>query len=195
MTLSLPDDYDSLLKEIKARIRTAQTRAGLAVNRELILLYWEIGNDILKRQQVEGWGAKIIGHLARDLKSAFPEIQGLSRTNLFYMRAFAEAWPDEQIVQQVVAQIPWGHNVRLLDKLTGPEARLWYARQTIEQGWSRAILEMQIESQLRERQVPNWKPKPVSCRSRKTMLMVEKMCLLEGAPPRPDSGEPMLLVA
>lgn len=152
MTVSLPDDYDALLKEIKARIRTAQTRAGLAVNRELILLYWEIGNDILKRQQNDGWGAKVIDRLARDLKAAFPEMQGLSSRNLKYMRTFAAAWPDELIVQQLVAQIPWGHNVRLLDKLTDPEARLWYARQTIEQGWSRAILEMQIESRLRERQ-------------------------------------------
>lgn len=152
MNEPVPSGYDDFLRDLKTRIRGAQVRAALAVNRELILLYWQIGRDILSRQQVEGWGAKVIERLARDLKAAFPEMQGFSRTNLLYMRSFAEAWPEEQIVQQVVGQIPWGHNVRLLDKLNDPEARLWYARTAIEQGWSRAVLELQIESRLRERQ-------------------------------------------
>ena len=90
--------------------------------------------------------------MARDLKAAFPDMQGLSRTNLLYMRAFAEAWPDNETVQQVVAQIPWGHNVRLLDRLTDSEARLGYAQQTLAGGWSRAVLEAQIELRLSERQ-------------------------------------------
>src|SRR5579871_1428665 len=144
--------YEEFLRDVKERIRTAQVRAALAVNRELILLYWQIGRDILSRQQAEGWGAKVIERLARDLKAAFPDIQGLSRTNLLYMRAFAEAWPEQEFVQQAVGQIPWGHNVRLLDKLADREARLWYAQKTIEHGWSRTILELQIESGLRERQ-------------------------------------------
>ncbi len=147
-----PSGYRDLLTDLKARIRAAQIRAVLAVNRELIALYWQIGQDILLRQKAEGWGAKVIDRLSRDLKAAFPEMQGLSRTNLLYMRAFAEAWPDDQIVQQAVGQIPWGHNVRLLDKLTDADARLWYARKTIENGWSRAVLELQIEARLRERQ-------------------------------------------
>ncbi len=137
----LPPDYPDFLSKLKERIRGAQVRAALAVNRELVLLYRQIWRDILARQQNAGWGGKVIDRLARDLKSAFPEMQGLSRTNLLYMRAFAEAWPDETIVQQVVGQIPWGHNVRLLDKLSDREARLWYAEKTIAQGWSRAILE------------------------------------------------------
>lgn len=152
MSASVPGDYDALLRDIKARIRAAQTRAGLAVNRELIRLYWQIGRNILARQQAEGWGAKVIERLARDLKAAFPDMHGLSPRNLKYMRAFAEAWPDEPIVQQVVAQIPWGHNVRLLDRLADPDARLWYAQKAIEHGWSRPVLEAQIESRLRERQ-------------------------------------------
>ncbi|HLK59307.1 MAG TPA: DUF1016 N-terminal domain-containing protein, partial [Chthonomonadaceae bacterium] len=152
MSEPIPRGYEDFLRDVKERIRTAQVRAALAVNRELILLYWQIGRDILSRQQAEGWGAKVIERLARDLKAAFPDIQGLSRTNLLYMRAFAEAWPEQEFVQQAVGQIPWGHNVRLLDKLADREARLWYAQKTIEHGWSRTILELQIESGLRERQ-------------------------------------------
>src|SRR5437868_8134345 len=94
----IPEGYDEFLRGLKERIRTAQVRAALAVNRELVLLYWQIGRDILARQQSAGWGSKVIDRLARDLKSAFPEMQGLSSRNLKYMRAFAEAWPDEAIV-------------------------------------------------------------------------------------------------
>jgi predicted nuclease of restriction endonuclease-like (RecB) superfamily len=117
-----------------------------------VLLYWQIGREILVRQQQEGWGAKTIDRLAKDLKQEFPEMKGFSPRNLKYMRAFAEAWSDEVIVQQVVAQIPWGHNVRLLDKVTDREQRLWYVRQTISYGWSRAVLEHQIDSALYQRQ-------------------------------------------
>jgi predicted nuclease of restriction endonuclease-like (RecB) superfamily len=100
----------------------------------------------------EGWGTKVIERLAKDLKQEFPEMKGFSRTNLLYIRAFAEAWVDEQIVQQVVGQIPWGHNVRLLDRATGSKERLWYAQQAIANGWSRAVLEHQIETKLYQRQ-------------------------------------------
>ena len=108
MSVLILPGYDVFLRELKERIRAAQTRAGLAVNRELVLLYYDIGRDILTRQQTEGWGAKVIDRLARDLKASFPEMQGLSPRNLKYMRSFAEAWPDAPIVQQPVAQIPWG---------------------------------------------------------------------------------------
>jgi predicted nuclease of restriction endonuclease-like (RecB) superfamily len=148
----LPAGYDDLLRDLKQRIRTARVRAALAVNRELVLLYWSIGRDILQQQAELGWGAKVIEQLAGDLRREFPEMTGLSPRNLKYMRAFAEAWPDEAIVQQVVAQIPWGHNVRLLDYLDAPEERLWYARQTVEYGWSRNVLQHQVESRLYERQ-------------------------------------------
>jgi predicted nuclease of restriction endonuclease-like (RecB) superfamily len=98
--------YEEFLGELKERIRNAQVRAALAVNRELVLLYWQIGQEILQRQQHQGWGAKVINRLATDLRKAFPDIKGFSARNLLYMRAFAEAYPDEQIVQQVVALIP-----------------------------------------------------------------------------------------
>lgn len=114
-----PDGYGEWLAELKARIHSAQQRAALAVNRELVLLYWQIGRDILARQAGEGWGAKVIERLAQDLRSAFPDMKGFSPRNLNYMRAFAQAWPDAAIVQQAVAQLPWGHNVVLLDKLPG----------------------------------------------------------------------------
>jgi predicted nuclease of restriction endonuclease-like (RecB) superfamily len=148
----LPDDYDEFLHLLKERIRTAQLRAVLSVNRELILLYWYIGREILHRQRQEGWGAKVIERLAKDLKRDFPQMKGFSRSNLTYMRAFAEAYPDEQFVQQVVGQIPWGHNVRLLDMVKDPEVRLWYACKAIEYGWSRNVLIHQIESDLHQRQ-------------------------------------------
>ncbi len=98
--------YDDFLRDLKTRIRTAQVKAALAVNRELVLLYWQIGHDVLVRQQEQGWGAKVIERLSHDLRIAFPEMGGFSPRNLKYMRAFAEAYPDEVIVQQDAAQIP-----------------------------------------------------------------------------------------
>jgi predicted nuclease of restriction endonuclease-like (RecB) superfamily len=148
----LPKGYDELLGQLKERIHSARLRAGLAVNREMILLYWQLGRDILQRQAREGWGAKVIDRLAADLHRAFPDMTGLSPRNLKYMRAFAAAWPDEPIVQQAAALIPWFHNCILIDKLKDPEERLWYARATVEHGWSRAVLVHWIESELYRRQ-------------------------------------------
>lgn len=102
----LSGDYHNFLQALKERIRNAQIRSALAVNRELVTLYWQIGQEILTRQQEQGWGAKVISQLAKDLKAAFPEMKGFSRTNLLYMRLFAEAYPDGQIVQQLAGQIP-----------------------------------------------------------------------------------------
>jgi predicted nuclease of restriction endonuclease-like (RecB) superfamily len=147
-----PDNYASFLSSLKERIRTAQVRAALAVNKELVLLYWQIGREILERQDIERWGAKVINKLAKDLKAEFPEMKGFSSRNINYMRAFADTYPDEQIVQQLVAQIPWGHNVRILDSVKKQDERLWYIQQTIENGWSRSVLEHQIESKLYQRQ-------------------------------------------
>lgn len=146
-----PDGYSDWLGELKRRIHSAQQRAALAVNRELVLLYWEIGQDILTRQAIQGWGTKVVDRLAKDLRSAFPEMRGFSPRNLKYMRAFAEAWPDAEFVQQLAAQLPWGHHMVLLDKLPGPETRRWYAAKAIEHNWSRNVLVMQIESRLLER--------------------------------------------
>ncbi|WP_187436051.1 PDDEXK nuclease domain-containing protein [Bradyrhizobium hipponense] len=144
--------YSAFVGDLKRKIAEARHRAGLSVNRELILLYWTVGRDILFRQEQEGWGAKVIDRLAGDLGRAFPEMTGLSARNLKYMRAFAEAWPDGEFVQQVVALLPWGHNVRLLDAVKSPEERAWYARQAIEHGWSRNVLLHQIDSNLFTRQ-------------------------------------------
>ncbi|WP_453998087.1 PDDEXK nuclease domain-containing protein [Afipia felis] len=144
--------YAELVTELKQRITEARLRAALSVNRELVLLYWGIGRDILSRQANEGWGTKVIDRLAVDLGRAFPEMTGLSARNLKYMRAFAEAWPDLEFVQQVVALLPWGHNLRLLDAVKAAPERAWYARQAIENGWSRNVLIHQIESGLFTRQ-------------------------------------------
>ncbi|MCA3717068.1 MAG: DUF1016 family protein, partial [Brevundimonas sp.] len=108
--------------------------------------------EILNRQVQQGWGAKVIDQLAADLGRSFPEMKGLSPRNLKYMRALAEAWPEDEFVQQPVAQLPWGHNVRLLDLVKTRDERLWYARAAIEHGWSRNVLVIQIEAGLYQRQ-------------------------------------------
>ena len=151
-SLSIPEDYNNFIQELKERIRNARLRAALSVNRELVLLYWQIGQDILHRQQQQAWGAKIIDRLGADLRKAFPDMKGLSSRNLKYMRSFAENYPDFEFVQQVAAQIPWFHNCVILDKVKVRDKREWYIRQTIEQGWSRNVLVHQIESGLYRRQ-------------------------------------------
>jgi cold shock CspA family protein len=117
---ALPAGYASFLDGLKARIRAAQVKAALAVNAELVLLYWRIGRDILVRQEKEGWGASVIDRLSADLRAAFPEMQGFSPRNLKYMRAFAAAWADEAIVQAPLAQLTWYHNLTLLEKWPAP---------------------------------------------------------------------------
>jgi predicted nuclease of restriction endonuclease-like (RecB) superfamily len=152
VSLTLPPaGYAEWLADLKGRIHTAQQRAMLAVNRELVLLYWQIGRDILARQASQGWGAKVIARLAQDLRAAFPEMKGFSPRNLKYMRSFAQAWPDDEFVQAVLAQLPWYHQLALLDKLSTPETRRWYAAQAIQHNWSRNVLVMQIETRLMER--------------------------------------------
>ena len=170
-----PEGYSDWLSDLKGRIHGAQQRATLAVNRELVLLYWQIGYDILTRQTQQGWGTKVIERLALDLRAAFPDMKGFSLRNLKYMRAFAQAWPDTAIVQQAVAQLPWGHNLVLLDKLPGPETRRWYAAKAIEHNWSRNTLVMQIQNRLLERSgkaVSNFEiflPKPQSDLARESL--------------------------
>ncbi len=195
---AIPASYAPLLADLKARVRTAQVKAALSVNRELILLYWHIGREILRAQKAEGWGTKVVERLAKDLAAEFPEMGGFSYTNLMRMRAFAEAYdalsilpqavgelggagitgeilPQAvgelpgaivqqaagQIVPQPVAQLdgpseplallPWGSNILLIEKVKDPAVRLWYARKTLEHGWSRAVLTVQIETKLHER--------------------------------------------
>jgi predicted nuclease of restriction endonuclease-like (RecB) superfamily len=173
----LPSGYAKLLKDVKSRIRTAQIKAALSVNRELIHLYWSIGRDIVERQRAEGWGAAVIDRLAADIQREFPGLAGFSRANIYRMRAFYLAYPqDPAIVSQVARQtrrrivsqaarradastppepmvsLPWFHNVVLLESLKDPCQRLWYARQAVEHGWSRAVLVHWIESDLYSRQ-------------------------------------------
>ncbi|MEQ1741908.1 MAG: PDDEXK nuclease domain-containing protein [Candidatus Nitrotoga sp.] len=146
-----PEGYTDWLGELKAQIHEAQQRAAQAVNLELVLLYWKIGNAILIRQNKQGWGAKVVDRLAHDLRSSFPDMQGFSVRNLKYMRAFAHCWSDIQFVQQLLHKLPWGHNLVLLDKLDTEQQRRWYAAKAIEHNWSRNILVMQIETRLLER--------------------------------------------
>lgn len=148
----LPKNYTAVLEAVKARIRAAQLKAALAVNHELVSLYWHIGKEIIERQDKEGWGSKVVERLARDLHKEFPDMGGFSRSNMLYMRAFAEAYPNSSIVQQLVGQIPWGHNVLLLSRVKKPEHRLWYAQATIANGWSRAVLDAQIATHAHRRQ-------------------------------------------
>lgn len=160
-----PAGYREFLEGLKRRIRTAQVKAVLAANRELIRLYWDIGRTIVERQRSEGWGKSVIDRLALDLAKAFPGIEGFSASNLWRMRAFfvaytagstnlAQAVRDlpEPVPPGPVSDIPWGHNVALLERLSDSIVRFWYARMTIEHGWSRAVLLHHIESHLYERQ-------------------------------------------
>ena len=149
----LPDGYASLVKELKEHIRRAQSQAALVVNSALIELYWSIGQAIAQQQESAQWGDGVLEQLSQDLRRDFPELKGFSRRNLYRMRAFYLAYRDRpEFVPQVVAQIPWGHNTLLLEKLKEPALREWYARASIQHGWSRAILEAQIETRLHERQ-------------------------------------------
>jgi predicted nuclease of restriction endonuclease-like (RecB) superfamily len=161
----LPKGYEEFLGELKERIRAAQVRAAVSVNRELILLYWQIGRDIVQRQKALRWGNAVLDRLGEDLQKAFPGSSGFSRTNLYRMRGFYLAYKEAlQIVPQAVGQIaqeglpealtgiPWGHNVVLIEQVKDLSERLWYARKTRESGWSRNVLVHWIESDLYRRQ-------------------------------------------
>ena len=155
--LSTDQSYKLLLAEVKGKIRDAQIRAMITVNQQMLLLYWEIGNLILERQDASKWGDDVIGQLSIDLKMELPGMHGFSTRNLKYMRTFAREYPDFSIGQQPVAQISWSHNILLLQKCTDPNQRQWYAQNALEHGWSRNVMVLQIESRLYERQgkMPN----------------------------------------
>lgn len=146
------EGYLNALEAIKSQVLASRHKAALSVNSELIKLYHSIGLAILSQQASSSWGAKIIEALAKDLKINFPDMKGLSPRNLKYMRKLADSWEDFEFVQQAVAQIPWGHNIVILDKLSLLSDRKWYIESCIENGWSRAVLVHQIESKLIERQ-------------------------------------------
>ncbi len=144
------NEYLELIQSIKSEIQTAQYKATLSVNKELIMLYYNIGKII---NEHKSWGNKFIDNLAADLKIAFPEAKGYSVRNLKYMSRFASVYTDDEFVQTVSAQIPWSHNVAILDKVKSAEQREWYIQKTAENGWSHSVLVHQIESGLYERQV------------------------------------------
>lgn len=161
----LPAGYSKFLSALKKRIRSAQVKAALSVNKELILLYWDIGSEIAKRQEKEGWGKGIIESVAKDLQKEFPGVEGFSERNIWRMRAFYLAYAGEQLklaqpvreaekskLPQVVAEIPWGQNILLLEKIKNPIQRFWYAQKVLENGWSRAVLWHHIDAKLFERQ-------------------------------------------
>ena len=141
---SVPVDYGATLKIIKQRVLRERVRVVLAANSAMVLLYWDIGCLILERQTGEGWGTKVIDRLARDLRQAFPDMQGFSTRNLQFMRRFAEEFRDASIVKQLVSLLPWGHVIRLVQHVKEPEVREWYMREAIRQGWSRSVLEIQL---------------------------------------------------
>ncbi len=147
-----PGGYVALLGDLKERIRSAQIKAALSVNRDLLALYWEIGRAIRTRQDEHGWGAQVVVRLSTDLRRAFPEMKGFSPRNLQYMRTLASAYPHGVIAQQPAAQLSWGHIMRLLDTVPDLSERDWYAEQAVAHGWSRAVLVHHIESGLSRRQ-------------------------------------------
>jgi predicted nuclease of restriction endonuclease-like (RecB) superfamily len=131
-------EYNALLRELKEQLLTSRYRAALNVNKEMILLYHRIGTAILESQAQHGWGAKVIDQLSRDLKTLFPDMKGFSTRNLKYMRKLAEEYPDTEFVQQLVAQLPWGHNVILMDMCQSRQTRIFYMKATINNNWSRS---------------------------------------------------------
>jgi len=146
------EGYLTVLAELRDRIGSAQVRAAVAVNTELVRLYWQVGETLNRKVQEAGWGAKVLERLARDLKLSFPELSGFSPRNLRYMRQFAAAWPEPEIWQEVLAKLSWYHHLTLLEKLETAETRLWYAKATLEHGWSRNVLVHQIVFRALERQ-------------------------------------------
>jgi len=144
----LPESYAATLQEIKTHLRSARVRAVLAANPIVLEAYWHTGKIILQRQQEAAWGAKVIDRLAVDLRDAFPDMSGLSVRNLLAMKIFAREFPDGPIAQQAVAQLPWGHVLQVMQRLKDPAARDFYVQQTLAHGWSRSILELQIQNQL-----------------------------------------------
>lgn len=170
MASELSKTYTAILQDLKEKIRQARLRATIAVNNELLKVYWEIGDTISKQEQTEGWGTKTVERLAKDLRVEFQDMKGLSPRNLRYMRDFALAYPQFTILQQSIAKsetdenqpsiilqrsiakLPWGHNCTLLDKLKLSEERAFYAQKAVQNGWTRDMLVNQIESGLFKRQ-------------------------------------------
>lgn len=152
LRMGMPAGYAATLNEIKEQIRTERLRVVLSANAAMVMMYWGIGRTILVRQEEEGWGAKVIDRLSCDLREEFPDMRGLSPRNLLFMRSFAAAYPDAKIVKQLVSHLPWGHVIHLLQRVKDHDARSWYASASIANGWSRSVLDLQIQSKAHQRQ-------------------------------------------
>lgn len=148
----LTKEYAELLENLKLRVTTSRYYAAKAVNKELILLYHYIGQEILSRQKQHAWGSKIIDHLSKDLRATFPDMKGFSSRNLKYMRQFAEEYPDFEFVQQVAAQLPWFHIATIMNRVRQKQDQIFYMKRSIEHGWSRSVMSMQIDKALHKRQ-------------------------------------------
>lgn len=156
-SLHLNKEYMDFFSTIKTRLKTAQIRAALAANSELIQFYWELGTELIEKQKNHQWGSGFLEQFSRDMRQAFPEMQGLSTRNLQRMKQFATLYSESEITTQAVSQLPWGHITRLMQMVKDASEREWYAQQTIKNGWSRSILEMQVEGELYERQAESGK--------------------------------------
>jgi len=148
---TMPEWYGEMFNNISQLVAEGRRQVMWTANVQMSMMYYQIGVEILNRQNAEGWGTKVVDRLSADLKQSFPEMHGFSPRNLKYMRRFAESWPDEQIVQRCVAQLPWRHNICLMEKVKEPNRRLAYAMAAIEHGWSKTILELQLENYTLER--------------------------------------------
>lgn len=146
-------EYVEWLTGLKNRIKSTQIKAALSANKEIIELYWEIGRELFEKQDNQGWGNSVVDNLEKDLVSEFPDMNGFSRRNLFYMKGFYTFYKsDFEKVQQLVAQIPWGHNILIVSRSNSMNEALFYLAKTIENNWSRSVLDMQIRTDLYSRQ-------------------------------------------
>ncbi|MGV8949367.1 MAG: PDDEXK nuclease domain-containing protein [Candidatus Paracaedibacter sp.] len=152
LPLQITADYKAFLQDVKVKVKAARFQAALSVNQELIKFYWELGKMIIKKQKHSDWGDKLIEALASDLKISFPDTQGFSRSNLHSMKRFAETYQSLEIVQALPGQLPWTHNLVLLERVKDPEARLWYTHQTLNNGWSYRTLMGHIKENLYQAQ-------------------------------------------
>jgi len=152
-TVAASADYRALIERLKARVRESQARVARTVNRELVMLYWSIGREIVQQQKVSGWGDDVVGRISADLTADMGGARGFSRRNLFYMRRLAVLWPEPEKVQPLAALIGWTHHQVLLDAFSDrPDLYEWYAAKASEHRWSRRHLAGQIHLRLHDRE-------------------------------------------
>ena len=143
------DKYFEVLNDIKKTLIVTRNRIVENANRDLVLMYYNIGLKLIENNK---WGSSFIDTLAKDLKVEFPTLKGMSARNLRYMQKFATEFANDEFLQGVLAKLSWNHNQILLDKVKNKEIRKWYAKESLENGWSVSILIHQISSKLYERQ-------------------------------------------